>query len=110
MNSPDLITKLGHRLQEIPIKDIEVSAKLILGAITQALAKGHRAEIRGFGSFSLNYHPPRTGRNSGSGEEVHVPAKHHPHFKPGKDLKLRVEAAADCSINRAPPRNLKTAF
>ena len=93
MNRSDLIASLAYRLREMPVKDIEVSTKLILDAIIQALAKGHRVEIRGFGSFSLNYHPPRAARNPRSGEKVQVPAKHHPHFKPGKELKLRIEAA-----------------
>lgn len=63
----------------------------ILGAIAAALAAGNRVEIRGFGSFSLNYRLPRTGRNPKTGEKVAVPGKYVPHFKAGKELRERVE-------------------
>jgi integration host factor subunit beta len=65
--------------------------KVILDALTDALARGDRIEIRGFGSFTLNYRPPRLGRNPKSGEKVQVPAKYVPHFKPGKELRERVD-------------------
>jgi len=63
--------------------------------MTQALLAGNRIEIRGFGSFGLNYRPPRTGRNPKSGEKVQVPEKYVPHFKAGKELRERVDAAND---------------
>jgi integration host factor subunit beta len=72
-------------------KDAELSVKSIIDAMSLALAKKHRIEIRGFGSFSLNYRPPRVGRNPKSGMSVNVPEKYVPHFKPGKELKLRVD-------------------
>ena len=72
-------------------KDAEISVKEILAAIGTALARGDRVEIRGFGSFGLNHRPARTGRNPKSGEKVHVPPKHPPHFKAGKELRERVE-------------------
>jgi integration host factor subunit beta len=56
-----------------------------------ALQTGKGVEFRGFGSFSLNYQPPRTGRNPNTGEKVAVPSKHVPHFKAGKELRERVE-------------------
>jgi integration host factor subunit beta len=59
--------------------------------MTDALAGGQRIEIRGFGSFALNYRPPRIGRNPKSGDRVQVPAKHVPHFKAGKELRERVD-------------------
>ena len=62
--------------------------------MTEALATGGRVEIRGFGSFSLNYRPPRVGRNPKSGERVPVPAKFVPHFKAGKELRSRVDHGA----------------
>ena len=65
--------------------------KVILDALTDSLAQGDRIEIRGFGSFTLNYRPPRLGRNPKSGEKVQVPAKYVPHFKPGKELRERVD-------------------
>ena len=65
---------------------------MILDAMAQALLAGNRIEIRGFGSFGLNYRPPRTGRNPKSGEKVQVPAKYVPHFKAGKELRERVDS------------------
>jgi integration host factor subunit beta len=65
---------------------------MILDAMTQSLLGGHRIEIRGFGSFGLNYRPPRTGRNPKSGEKVQVPEKYVPHFKAGKELRERVDS------------------
>jgi integration host factor subunit beta len=59
--------------------------------MTGALARGGRIEIRGFGSFALNYRPPRIGRNPKSGDKVQVPAKYVPHFKAGKELRERVD-------------------
>ena len=64
---------------------------MILDAMTAALEQGHRIEIRGFGSFALNYRPPRVSRNPKSGEKVQVPAKYVPHFKAGKELRERVD-------------------
>ena len=58
---------------------------------SSTLAQGGRIEIRGFGSFALNYRPPRVGRNPKSGEKVSVPAKYVPHFKAGKELRERVD-------------------
>ena len=66
---------------------------MILDAMSEALVKGDRIEIRGFGSFSLNYRPPRVGRNPKSGEKVDVPEKWVPHFKAGKELRERVDNA-----------------
>ena len=66
---------------------------MILDALSEALAKGDRIEIRGFGSFSLNYRPPRVGRNPKSGDKVSVPEKWVPHFKAGKELRERVDSA-----------------
>jgi len=68
--------------------------KVILDALAETLAKGERIEIRGFGSFSLNYRPPRIGRNPKTGVKVEVPAKFVPHFKAGKELRERVDQAA----------------
>ena len=76
-------------------KDIEYSVKVLVDTMTRTLARGQRIEIRGFGSFDLNHRPPRTGRNPKTGEKVEVPAKYVPHFKPGKELRERV----DLSLN-----------
>jgi integration host factor subunit beta len=60
--------------------------------MSESLAKGHRIELRGFGSFSINRRPPRMGRNPRSGEQVLIPEKLVPHFKPGKALRESVDA------------------
>ena len=94
MTKSELITKLANRLPALKEEDVSYSVALILEAIRSNLEKGHRAEIRGFGSFALNYRPPRNGRNPKSGEQVAVPAKYVPHFKPGKELKDRVNSVS----------------
>ena len=76
--------------QQLQAKDVEYSVKVLVDTMTRSLAKGQRIEIRGFGSFSLHYRPPRMGRNPKTGESVALPAKHVPHFKPGKELRERV--------------------
>jgi integration host factor subunit beta len=92
MTKSELITTLTNRLPSLKEEDVSFSVGLVLEAIRSTLEKGGRAEIRGFGSFALNYRPPRNGRNPKSGEQVSVPAKYVPHFKPGKELKDRVNA------------------
>lgn len=90
MTRSELIAALAQRFPQLVQKDAELAVTEILTAITEALSKGHRIEIRGFGSFALNYRPPRTGRNPKTGESVPVPAKYVPHFKAGKALRERV--------------------
>jgi len=72
-----------------------LSVKTILDAMSEALSRGDRIEIRGFGSFALNYRPPRVGRNPKSGEKVDVPEKWVPHFKAGKELRERVDGSLE---------------
>ena len=91
MTKSELITQLAARYPQLAAKDADFAVKVILDALTESLAQGGRIEIRGFGSFSLNYRPPRLGRNPKSGEKVQVPAKYVPHFKPGKELRERVD-------------------
>lgn len=93
MTRSELIARLAQRQTQLVAKDAEYAVKVILDAMAQALAEGHRIEIRGFGSFGLNYRPPRIGRNPKSGEKVQVPEKHVPHFKAGKELRERVDRA-----------------
>ena len=98
MTKSDLILRLAERLNnqalglnaQVVQRDCEVSVRLLLDAMMRSLIRGDRIEIRGFGTFSVNVRPPRVGRNPKSGQEVAVPAKRVPHFKPGKDLRLRV--------------------
>ena len=91
MTKSDLIARLAERFPQLVAKDADYAVKMILDAMTDALARGDRIEIRGFGSFALNYRPPRVGRNPKSGEKVHVPEKYVPHFKAGKELRERVD-------------------
>lgn len=79
-------------------KDAYASVECILDAISAALVKGDRVEIRGFGSFGLNYRPPRIGRNPKTGESVSVPAKYSPHFKAGKEMRERVDEFAQAQV------------
>ncbi len=69
---------------------MDLAVKALLEMMGGALSAGDRIEIRGFGSFSLHYRPPRLGRNPKTGESVALPGKHVPHFKPGKELRERV--------------------
>ncbi len=91
MTKSELIAKLAGRFPQLVAKDADYAVKMVLDAMTAALTRGDRIEIRGFGSFALNYRPPRTGRNPKSGEKVQVPEKHVPHFKAGKELRERVD-------------------
>ena len=91
MTKSELIVRLAERFPQLVTKDADFAVKMILDAMSDALARGHRIEIRGFGSFALNYRPPRTGRNPKSGEKVSVPSKWVPHFKAGKELRERVD-------------------
>jgi integration host factor subunit beta len=95
MTKSELIARLAERFPQLVAKDADMSVKMILDAMTEALASGDRIEIRGFGSFSLNYRPPRTGRNPKTGSKVQVPAKYVPHFKAGKELRERVDQLAE---------------
>ncbi len=91
MTRSDLIVKLAERYSQLLAKDAELAVKVILDSMAATLTTGGRIEIRGFGSFSLNYRPPRLGRNPKSGDKVQVPAKYVPHFKAGKELRERVD-------------------
>lgn len=91
MTKSELILRLASRYPRLTVRDADEAVNLILDALETALAGGGRVEIRGFGSFSLNYRPERVGRNPKSGEHVHVPAKYVPHFKAGKELRERVD-------------------
>ena len=91
MTRSDLVARLTERFGQLTHRDTEFAVKTILDAMSDALARGHRIEIRGFGSFSINRRPPRVGRNPRSGEQVVVPEKLVPHFKPGKALREAVD-------------------
>jgi integration host factor subunit beta len=91
----ELIEELAKKQPHLALKDVELAVKCIIEKMNQALSSGQRIEIRGFGSFSLHKRPPRMGRNPKTGESVALLEKHVPHFKPGKELRDRVDAASD---------------
>ena len=90
MTKSELIELISAKQSHLPAKDVELAVKQILEIMSDALAQGQRIEIRGFGSFSLHFRPPRQGRNPKTGETVALAGKYVPHFKPGKDLRERV--------------------
>lgn len=90
MTKSELIELLARRQPHLKTDDVDLAVRAILQMMGGALASGQRIEIRGFGSFSLHYRPPRTGRNPRTGETVALPGRHVPHFKPGKELRERV--------------------
>ena len=94
MTKSELIARLAENYTQLVAKDAEFAVKTILDEMANALARGQRIEIRGFGSFALNVRPPRVGRNPKSGDKVMVQEKRVPHFKPGKELRERVDASA----------------
>ena len=95
VNKKELIEKISRNQDQLPQRDIELSVKTIINCMTRALSAGERIEIRGFGSFSLRYRKPRMGRNPKSGAKVHISERYVPHFKPGKNLKKRVNQGID---------------
>jgi integration host factor subunit beta len=108
MTKSELIEALSLKQTHLMQKDVELAVKLVLDHVSNALARQERVEIRGFGSFALHSRPARVGRNPKTGEAVRIPAKHVPHFKPGKEMRERVNqvhqeevAAADAAAAAA---------
>ena len=92
MTKSELVDQIALRTNNLSLKQVESSVKLLLDYMTDTLATGGRIEIRGFGSFSLHYREPRKGRNPKTGENVQLAGKYVPHFKPGKELREQVNA------------------
>ena len=90
MTKSELIETISMRQSQLSSKDVELAVKTILEHMSQALSSGERIEIRGFGSFSLHFREPRRGRNLKPGDAVELTGKYVPHFKPGKELRERV--------------------
>ena len=95
MTKSELIEALAKQQPHLALKDVELAVKCIIEKMNEALATGERIEIRGFGSFSLHVRPPRVGRNPKTGESVTLAKKYVPHFKPGKELRDRVDDSRD---------------
>jgi integration host factor subunit beta len=90
MTKSDLVKVLSKNQRYLDSKDVEVVVKSFINILSNSLSSGERIEIRGFGSFNLHYHQPRSVRNPRTGESVNIPGKYVPHFKPGKELRKRV--------------------
>ena len=93
MTKSELIEQLALQHAHVPVKDVENAVKEILEQMAGSLSDSERIEIRGFGSFSLHYREPRTGRNPKTGDPVDLDGKYVPHFKPGKELREQVDAS-----------------
>lgn len=94
MTKSELVELLAQRMEgHLTLRDAEQAVKTIFDLMSASLVKGHRIEIRGFGSFTVNYRRPRLGRNPRSGESVNVPERRVAHFKPGKTLRISVESS-----------------
>ena len=96
MTKSELIERIAERQVQLSTKDVELAVKCVIDQMVDGLSSGERIEIRGFGSFSLHYRKPRVGRNPKTGERVELSGKYVPHFKPGKELRERVND----SLNR----------
>ena len=90
MMKSELIERIARKQSHLAYKDVELAVKSLLEQMSNSLSNGDRIGIRGFGSFSLHYRPPRSGRNPKTGDSVSLPGKYVPHFKPGKELRERV--------------------
>ena len=95
MLKSELVRALNEKLPELQVKDVELALNCILRQLADAIVQGERIEIRGFGSFNLHHRPPRIARNPKTGEAINLPAKVALHFKPGKEMRDRVNAVRD---------------
>ena len=107
MTRSDLVETLAERFGQLTQRDAEFAVKTILDAMSDALARGHRIEIRGFGSFSDSRRPPRLGRNPRNGAQVMIQEKRVPHFRPGKALREAVEAKVPADASPDAPPDLR---
>jgi integration host factor subunit beta len=99
MIKSELISQIAQKLTHISEKDLADSVNVMLEQMSDSLCKSERIEIRGFGSFALHYRPPRNAHNPKSGERLITTAKYSPHFKPGKEMRERInQSASHCPI------------
>ena len=101
MTKSELIERIAARQSQLSSRDVELAVKTIIEQMAQTLSTGERIEIRGFGSFSLHYRAPRVGRNPKTGESVGLAGKYVPHFKPGKELRERVNDSLETEPTRS---------
>ena len=102
MTKSELIERIAQKQAQLAHRDVELAVKMMLEHMAERLASGDRIEIRGFGSFSLHFRPGRVGRNPKTGAPVSLPAKHVPHFKPGMELRERVDGRRAGSARARP--------
>jgi integration host factor subunit beta len=98
MTKSELIESIALKQAQLSAKDVELAVKTIIEHMSQSLSTGERIEIRGFGSFSLHYREPRRGRNPKTGDAVELTGKYVPHFKPGKELRDRVNLGLQAGL------------
>ena len=98
MTKSELIESIAAKQSQLSSKDVELAVKTIIEHMSQTLSVGERIEIRGFGSFSLHYREPRKGRNPKTGDAVQLTGKYVPHFKPGKELRERVNMGLQAGL------------
>ena len=101
MTKSELIDHIVSKQTQLSAKDVELAVKAIISYMSEVLSEGGRIEIRGFGSFSLHYRAPRVGRNPKTGEPVELNGKYVPHFKPGKELRDRVNISLQEQLQQA---------
>jgi len=101
MNKSELIKRMSDRLDQLSGRDVDLAVHALLDIMSESLATGGRIEIRGFGTFSNHFRKPRKVRNPKTGEAgIHKPGKFVPHFKPGKELRRRVDASRETEHQR----------
>jgi integration host factor subunit beta len=102
MTRSELIARVALRFPHLTARDAEISVRRILDALSESLIRGGRVEIRGFGSFSVTYRAPRRGRNPRNGEIVRIAGRFAPYFRPGKELRHRIDdgTAAEAELER----------
>jgi integration host factor subunit beta len=101
MTKSEFIDLLAQRQSQLKADDVDLAARTLLEMMSEALSRGERIEVRGFGSFTLHFRPARIGRNPKTGDTVPLTGKHVPHFKPGKELRERVNPGRDGALRGA---------
>ena len=103
MNKSELIKRMADKLDQISSRDVDLAVHSLIESMSDNLASGGRIEIRGFGTFSNHFRKPRNVRNPKTGEVgIHKPGKFVPHFKPGKDLRRRVDDSRQREVDAVP--------
>ena len=108
MNKSELIKRMSDKLDQLSARDVDLAVHTLIEIMSESLANGGRIEIRGFGTFSNHFRKPRTVRNPKTGEVgIHKPGKFVPHFKPGKELRRRVDESR--KLDPAEPPSMSAA-